>query len=109
MKIRRRYGRKTMQWEGFTKRFLIITPTLRGDVHSIENSIAAEAKVAALMRRIEALELKRTYAQLDHINHIFIPSCFNCHSPTHELEDCLLLPNPLADGQDQLDTMFHHQ
>jgi len=91
---------KTMQWEGFTERFSIITPKLRGDVHSIENSRAAEAKMTALMRRIEALKLKRTLAQLDHINQIFTPSCYNCHSPTHELEDCPLLPNPLADGQD---------
>jgi len=53
---------KTLWWEGFTERSSIITPTLSGDVHSIENSIAAEAKVAALMRRIEALELKRTPA-----------------------------------------------
>ena len=96
---------KTKQWEGFTERSSIITPKLRGDVHSIENSSAAEAK----MRRIEALELKRTHAQLDHINKIFTPSCYSCHSPTHELEDYPLLPNPLADGQDQLNAMFHHQ
>ena len=98
-----------MQWEGFTERSSLITPTLMGDVHSIENSSAAEAKVAALMRRIEALELKRTPAQLDYINQIFTPSCYNCHSPTHELKDCPLLPNPLADGQNQLNAMFHHQ
>ena len=61
------------------------------------------------MRRIEALELKRTLAQLDHINQIFTPSCYNCHSPTHELEDCPLLPNALADSQDQLNATFHHQ
>ena len=83
---------KNMQGEGFTERSSIITPTLMGDVYSIENSITAEAKVAALMRRIEALELKRTLAQLDHINQIFTPSCFNRHSPTHELKDCPLLP-----------------
>ena len=34
---------KTMQWEGFTERSSIITPTLRGDVHSIENSITVES------------------------------------------------------------------
>jgi len=72
---------KTMQWVSFTERSLIITPTLKGDVHSIVNSITAEAKVAALIRRIKALELKRTPAQLDHINQIFTPSCFKCHFP----------------------------
>ena len=30
---------KSMQGEGFTERSSIITPTLRGDVHSIENSM----------------------------------------------------------------------
>jgi len=61
------------------------------------------------MRRIEAHKLKRTPPLLDHINHISTPSCFNCHSPTHVLKDCPLLPNPLADGQDQLNAMFHYQ
>ena len=66
---------KTMQSEGFTEKSSIITHKLRDGVHSIENSSTAEAKVVALMRRIEALELKRTLAQLDHINQIFTPSC----------------------------------
>ena len=89
----------TMQWEEFTKRSSTITPTLRGGVRSIENSIAAKAKVVVLIRRIEALELKGTPPQLDHINQISAPSCFNCHSPNHVLKDCPLLLNPLADGQ----------
>ena len=91
---------KTMRWERFTERSSIITPTLRGDIYSIESSIIVEVKVVAFMRRIEALELKRTPAQLDHINQIFAPSYINCHFPTHVLEDCPLPSNPLADGQD---------
>jgi len=67
---------KTMQWEGFTERSST-TPTSRGGVHSIENSIAAEGKVVDLIRRIEVLELKGTPPQLDHINQISALSCFN--------------------------------
>ena len=67
---------KTMQWEEFNEKSL--TPTSKGNIYSIENSIASEAKIVALMRRIEALEVKRTPPQLDHINQLSAPSCFNC-------------------------------
>ena len=53
---------KTMQWEGFNEMPPTInsTTTSRSGVHLIENSIAAEAKMAALMRRIEILKSKGT-------------------------------------------------
>ena len=43
---------KTMKWEGFNEKppTTNSTTTSRSDVYSIENSIAAEAKMAALMR-----------------------------------------------------------
>ena len=62
MEIYRRYDRKDLVVGGIYREIFNNNSTLSGDVHSIENSIAAEAKVAALMRRIEALELKRTPA-----------------------------------------------
>jgi len=51
---------ETMQWEGFNVKSLTTTPTSKGGIHSIENSIVAEAKMAALIRRIQALEVKGT-------------------------------------------------
>ena len=60
---------KGMQWEGFSKKLLTTTSstTSKSGMHLIENSIAAEAKMVALMRRIKALEIKGTSPQLDHI------------------------------------------
>ena len=51
---------KIMQWEGFNEKppTTNLTTTSRSGIHSIENSIAAEANMAALMRRIEVLESK---------------------------------------------------
>ena len=96
-----------MQGEGFNDKSLTITPTSRSDIHSIENSVVVKAKIAALMRRIEALKVKRTPPQLDHVNQISAPSCFNCYSPTHVLEDCPLLLDLLASNQDQLNVHFN--
>jgi len=43
-------------------------------MHSIENSIAAEAKMVALMRRTEAHDVKGTSPQIDQVNQISAPS-----------------------------------
>ena len=96
---------KTMQWEGFNDK-LSTTFKSKGNIYSIENSIAAEANIGALTRRIEDLEVKRTPLQLDYVNQISAPSCFNHYSPTHVLEDYPLLSNPLASNQDQLNAVF---
>ena len=71
---------KTMQWEGFNEKQPTTnsTTTSRSGIYSIENSIAAEVKMAALMRRIEVLESKGTPQQLEQVNHTSVPSCFNC-------------------------------
>jgi len=50
---------KTILWEGFNDKSSI-TFTSKGGVHSIENYITAEAKMAILMRRVDALEVKET-------------------------------------------------
>ena len=43
-----------MQWETFTEK----PPTHKSGMHTIYNSIAAEAKITALVRKIEDLEMK---------------------------------------------------
>ena len=59
-KFLEKIAKKTMQWEGFNKKPPTTNSitTSRSGVHSIENSIAVEAKMAALMRRIEMLKSK---------------------------------------------------
>ena len=59
-----------MQWEGFNEKppTTNSTTTSRIGIHSIENSIVAEAKMAALMRRIEVLESRGTPQQFDQVN-----------------------------------------
>ena len=47
-----------MQWESFNEKPLTSNTTSKGGIHSIKISIAVEAKIAALMHRIEALEVK---------------------------------------------------
>ena len=51
---------KTMQWEGLNEKPPTTNSMSKSGMHSIENSITAEGKVAALMRRIEVLESKET-------------------------------------------------
>ena len=60
MEILEEMAEKTMQWEGFNEKPPTTNSTTpsRSVVHSIENSIAAEAKMVALMKRIEMLESK---------------------------------------------------
>ena len=103
MDIPRRDGRENMQWEGFNEKppTTNSTTTSRSGIHSIENSIATEAKMAALMRRIEMLENKGTPQQFEQVNQTSVPSCFNCQSLTHVMEDCLFIPNPLMNSQGQ--------
>ena len=74
---------KTMQCEWFNEKPPTTTSTSRSGMHSIENSIAVEAKVATLMRRIEVLESKGTSQQFEQVNQTSMPSYFNCQSPTH--------------------------
>jgi len=47
------------------------------------------------------LESKGTPQPFDQVNQTFVPSCFNCQSPTHVMEDCLFLPNPLMNSKEQ--------
>ena len=109
MKILRRDNEKDYAVGRANEKSSTKGPTSKGDIHSIERSIAVEAKIAALMGRIEALEGKRMTPHLNYVNQISAPSCFNCHSPTNVLKDCPLLPNPLVSNQDQLNAAFQCQ
>ena len=58
---------------------------------SLESNIASEARMATIMRRLEALEIKeRALAQ---INQVSATGCHNCLSPSHVSEECPLLGN----------------
>jgi len=46
-KFLKEMAEKTMQWKRINEKSST-TPILKGDIHSIENFIAAEAKMAAL-------------------------------------------------------------
>ena len=49
----------TIQWEPTPEKFKTNDPTSsKGGVHSIVANVATEAKLAAVMRRVEALETK---------------------------------------------------
>jgi len=53
---------KTIQWEPTLDKSRNSNPvSSKGDLHSIESSIAVEAKIASLMRRLEALKLKNRF------------------------------------------------
>jgi len=59
---------KTLQWESASKKQRNLQSiALKGGLLSLESSIAAEANIAALMRRIEALEIKEP-ANINQIN-----------------------------------------
>ena len=69
---------RTMLWES-TREPSQETEKSKG-VHVVGNSIATEAKLATLTRRLEALETNKVSSQ------VFL--CANCNSPTHLIENC---------------------
>nr|ABD63146.1 Zinc knuckle family protein [Asparagus officinalis] len=81
---------KIMQWEHCDDRVSSV-PHFKSSGLYLESNIASEAKMATILRRLKALEIKkRAPAQ---INHVFAPGCYNCQSPTHISEECPLLGN----------------
>ena len=59
-------------------------------MYQVQTFLIAEAKIATLTRRLEALELQR----LASVNHVSSPMCSRCSAPNHILEDYPLLINP---------------
>ena len=98
----------TMQWENSSEK-PATAPTHKGGIHSIEQSIAAEAKMVVVMRRLEALEVKETPPQLEQVKQVSTPSCFNCQASNHLLEDCPHLPSHFANSIEQLNVVFQRQ
>ena len=87
---------KTMQWEHCDDRVSSV-PQPKSSGISLESNIASEAKMATIMRRLEALEIKeRAPTQ---INQVSASGCHNCLSPSHILEECPLLGNNQPLGQ----------
>ena len=83
-----------------------IEPHIKGGIHSIETFIVTEAKIAALMRRIEALDLKGP-SHVNQVNQIFASSCLNCQTLNHHWEECPFLENLLVQNQDQINILQH--
>ena len=77
---------KIMQWESTNDQFIDRPTPSKGGIHSIESSIATEAKYNTLARRLEALEIKEK-AQ---VNQVFdqVPWCKGCHMVGHMKEEC---------------------
>ena len=70
-----------------TKQFTSIAS--KGGLLSLESSITAEAKIATVMRIIEALEIKKP-ANINQINlpPIHNPGCSHCQAHNHIFEKC---------------------
>ena len=100
---------KTMQWEGFREKSSSTTSDTKGSIHQIDTSIAVEAKIDALARKVKELEVKNTTPRLEQVNHLSQPSCFNCQAPNHVLEECPFMPNQFGNTLEQLNAAFQRQ
>ena len=80
---------KIIQWESCPEK--INPTTFITGMHSIESSIATEAKITQLMRRLELLEV-RVPNSANQVNptHVPSPCCTYCHALTHLFEECLV-------------------
>ena len=65
-------------------------------------SLALEANIATLTRRLEALELQRPTS----VNHVSAPMRSGCSAPNHILEDCPLLINSIENGCAQVNAAY---
>lgn len=59
---------KTMQWDSLANKPNASISANKGGIHSVDYFIATEAKIKALMRRIEALQLLVLHKQVKSIN-----------------------------------------
>ena len=79
-----------LQWEPISEKLRNSQSIAsKGGLISLESSIAAEAKIATLMQRIEALETK----ELANVNQINPPPIHNlgfsyCQAPNHVFKEC---------------------
>ena len=79
---------KIIQWENINEK----PTTSRSGIHAIDTSIDVKAKLVAILRRLDSLELKDK-AQM---NLVSSPTCTNYQAPTHIMEKCPLLGNQVG-------------
>ena len=78
----------TIQWELTPKKFRTNDPSSsQGGVHSIETNIATEAKLAAVMRRLEALETKEPVL-VNQVSPTPSAGYTYCQDMNHVFEEC---------------------
>jgi len=79
---------KTIQWEPTPKKFRSNDPSFsKGGAHSIEANIATEAKLATVMRRLEALETKEPVS-VNQVSPTPSTGCTYCQAMNHVFEEC---------------------
>jgi len=81
---------KILKWEPTPEKFRSTNPiSSKGGLHSIESSIATEAKISSLMRRLEALETKEPVS-VKHVspNQFLNLGCTYCQSMNYVFEEC---------------------
>ena len=77
-----------IQWEPTPKKFRTNDPiSSKGGVHSIEANIATEAKLAAVMQRLEALETKESVS-VNQVSPTPSASCTYYQAMNHVFEEC---------------------
>ena len=81
---------KTIKWEPSPEKLRNSQSiAFSGGLLSIESLVVAEAKIATLMRRIEALETKEkelSIANQINLSQIHNPGCMYCQVPNHVFE-----------------------
>jgi len=78
---------KTIQWEPTPKKFRTNDPSSsKGGVHSIEANIATEAKLAAVMRRLDTLETKEPVS-VNQVSPTPSAGCTYCQVMDHVFEE----------------------
>ena len=83
---------KTIQWEPTSETSRNPNSiSSKGGLHSIESSIANEAKLANLARRLEALKTKEP-SPVNQVspNQFSTPGCTYCQAMNHVFEKCLM-------------------
>jgi len=108
----RRFSWKTVQWESCSDKSKNQNPTSsKTGLHLIESSIAAEAKISHLMRRLELLEAKKK-STVNQVNPHQMPNpdCTYCHALNHIFGECLvfLTQQMLSDNMNAVFTRLNN-
>ena len=79
---------KTIQWEPTPKKFKTNDPSSsKGDAHSIKVNIDIEAKLAVVMQRLEALEIKEPVS-VNQVSPTPSTGCTYYQAMNHVFEEC---------------------